>query len=84
MWEALQAHLFLEMILFDSKPFSYNECLPRKSPTEIKLQFTFTIFHILHLYFFIQKGISGDVKKFVYNFADFTASELSHSVRLKV
>ena len=48
MWEPVQAHLFLEIMLLDSKTFSSNECLPRKS-SKTKLQFTFKIFHILLL-----------------------------------
>lgn len=51
MWEPVQAHLFLEMMLLDSKSLSSNKCLPRKSPTETKLQFTFKIFHVLCLCF---------------------------------
>lgn len=46
MWEAIQAHPFLEMILLDSKSFHSSECLPRKSASVTNLQFTFKIFHI--------------------------------------
>ena len=42
MCEPVQAHLFLKIMLLDSKSFSSNECLPRKS-SETKLQFTFKI-----------------------------------------
>ena len=51
MWEPVQTHLFLQMILFDSKAFSSNESLPGKCPTETQLQFTFKIFYILLLCF---------------------------------
>lgn len=46
MWEPIQAHPFLKMILRDSKSFCSSECLPRKSSRGTKLRFTFKIFHI--------------------------------------
>lgn len=84
MWEPVQAHLFLEMMLLDSKSFRSNECLPRRSPSETKLQFTFKIFHVLPLCF--SYGIEFLVfsKNLYAIFSNSTACELTHSLRLEV
>lgn len=80
--ERLQAHLFLEMMLLDSKSFTSNECLPRKSPTETKLQSTFKIFHILPLC--LSYGIECMCfQKICVQFFRFYC-ELTHSLRLEV